>query len=105
MGEMENIVINVGVYTAIQIDLTDIDFENVEKVILTIKSFPDVKLPPLIEREYIEGKIYTEIINPEESLLLTEGAVYDFNCILKDGTRHKITGNGNIVLIRGVGNV
>lgn len=43
------------------------------------------------------------IITPAESLKLVEGAEYDFNQVLKDETRYKISDTGRIILIKSVG--
>ena len=43
------------------------------------------------------------MITPKESVKLTDGAMYEFNQILEDGTRLKITENGRIKLRKSVG--
>jgi lysyl-tRNA synthetase class II len=101
---MQQIRIDVGVYTALEIDLSGFDFTGVEKVILTAKNSPVEKSDVLFEREYTEAKVYTEYITPEESMKLVDGAVYDFNKELVNGKRLKMGDNGKIELRRGVGN-
>ena len=43
------------------------------------------------------------IITPSESLKLVNGAEYDFNQVLNDGTRYKISDTGKIILRRSIG--
>ena len=68
-----------------------------------MKNFTDPKAPVIIEREFTEAKAHEVIIKPEESIKLTEHAMYDFNKVLVNGTRHKMTDNGKVILRRGVG--
>ena len=100
---MDNMRIDVGVYTSITIDLSEFDLTYIEKVILTIKNYPDVKSEPVIEREFSESKAHVITITTEESLKLTENARYDFDKITLSGERYKITENGKVVLRKGVG--
>lgn len=101
---MQQIRIDVGVYTALEIDLSGFDFTGVKKVILTAKNSPVETSDVLFEREYTEAKVYTEYITPEESAKIVSGAVYDFNKELVNGKRLKMGDNGKIELRRGVGN-
>ena len=100
---MKDIRIDVGVSTVLNINLADVDFTGIEKIIFTVKNLPSFKSAPIIERELTEPRVHEIIINPEESIKLADTAVYDFNKILTDGTRHKMTDNGKIILRRGVG--
>ena len=100
---MKDIRIDVGVCTVLTVNLADIDFAGIEKVIFTVKNFASYKAETIIEREFTEAKIHEVIIQPEESIKLKDNAVYDFNKVLVDGTRQKMTENGKIVLRRGVG--
>ena len=100
---MKDIRIDVGVCTVLKINLAEIDFEGIEKIMFTVKNFASHKADTIIEREFTEAKIHEVIIEPEESIKLEDNAVYDFNKVLTDGTRHKMTDNGRIVLRRGVG--
>lgn len=100
---MQQIRIDVGVYTALEIDLTGFDFTGVEKLIMTAKNSPVETSAVVFEREYTEAKVYTEYITPEESMLLVDGAVYDFNKVLIDGKRLKMGDNGKIELRKGCG--
>lgn len=100
---MQQIRIDVGVHTALEIDLTGFDFTGIKRLILTVKNSPVETSPVLIEREYTEAKVYTEYITPEESKKIVNGAVYDFNKELVDGKRLKMGDNGKIELRRGCG--
>lgn len=100
---MKDIRIDVGVCTVLNINLADVDFAGIEKVIFTVKNFASYKAPVIIEREFTEAKIHEVIIKPEESIKLTDSAVYDFDMVLVDGTRQKMTDNGKVVLRKGVG--
>jgi hypothetical protein len=100
---MQQIRIDVGVYTALEIDLSGFDFTGVEKLILTAKNSPVATSAVVFEREYTEAKVYTEYITPEESRKLVNGAVYDFNKVLINGTRLKMGDNGKIELRKGCG--
>ena len=97
----ENLRVDVGVYTAITIDLTDFDFSGIEKVVWTVKNkFGDA---PVILREFTVAGEHTVTITPAESLKLKNGALYDFNIITTDGERYKNGDTGQITLRRSVG--
>lgn len=100
---MEDIKIDVGVYTAFTIKLSKVDFTDIKEIILTIKNSLNTGSPAIIERVYTAPQDYTVVVTPEESLRLTAGAMYDFNKVDNDGKRFKISDNGKIVLRRGVG--
>jgi hypothetical protein len=100
---MQQIRIDVGVYTALEIDLSGFDFTGVKKLILTAKNRPEKNSKVLFEREYTEAKVYTEFITPEESEKIIDNAVYDFVKELNDGKRLKVGDNGKIELRRGCG--
>lgn len=97
---MNDITIDVGVYTALEIDLTEFDFTGIEKVILAFRNFLLKKASgaPLFEREFTEAGVHTVKITAAESLLLKEGARYDFNIVTKDGERYKNGESGNVNL-------
>ena len=79
------------------------DFTDIEKIIFTIKNSDDLKTPVIVEKVFKEPGFYEVIITPSESLKLKEGALFDFNQVLKDGTRYKISNTGKIILRKGVG--
>lgn len=100
---MKDIRIDIGVCTVLNINLSDVDFSATEKVIFTVKNFASVKAEEIIEREFTEAGKHEVIVTPEESIKLLDGAVYDFNQVLKDGTRLKMTENGKVILRKAVG--
>lgn len=100
---MEDIRVDVGVDTLLQVDLSDVDFLGIDSIILTIKNIVTIKAEPIVERRFKEAKIHDVIITAEESSKLQEGAQYDFQKLLLDGTRIKITDNGSVRLRRAVG--
>ena len=100
---MKDIRVDVGVHTVISVNLADFDFNGVEKVVFTVKNHATYKSDVIIEREFTEAKVYNVTILPEESILLQRDAVYDFNAVFLDGSRHKITNNGKIILRMSVG--
>lgn len=100
---MEPITIDIGVNTALTVDLSEFNFDGIEKVVFTIKNYIRPNAPVVIERELSSATIYEIIISPEESLQLREGAVYDFDKILLDGRRYKNGENGKVLLRFGVG--
>lgn len=100
---MQDIRIDVGVDTLFEADLSAVSIGDGEKVIFTIKNEPSIKTEPVVEREFAESKVYQIKISAEESLCIRNKAVYDFQQVLADGTRIKITNNGEIQLRYGVG--
>ncbi len=98
---MDSIRVDVGVYTSIEVDLTEFDFTGIEKVIMTVKNrlCRDI----LFEREFTTAEVHTMTITPEESRLLRDDAEYDFDILTTDGKRYKNGNNGKIALRRGVG--
>lgn len=100
---MNALRIDVGVHTILHVNLTDVDFTDIEKIIFTIKNSNDLKAPVIVEKVFKEPGFYEVIITPSESLKLKEGALFDFNQVLKDGTRYKISNTGKIILRKGVG--
>lgn len=100
---MDDIRIDVGVDTILEVDLSTMDFTGVESVVFTVKNMLSVKAEPIVERTLTEAKKYALIITAEESLLVNQNAQYDFQKILLDGTRLKITDNGKVILRKSVG--
>lgn len=100
---MDYIRVDVGVHTAIRVDLTEFDFTGITKLIMTVKNSLNSGAPVLFEREFNEPKVYNEIITPQESLLLKTTAVYDFDKVMSDGKRYKMGDNGKIELRFGCG--
>lgn len=98
---MSTIRIDVGVYTALDVDLSAIDFTGVEKVVLTVKNKNSEEVLTL--REFTTPEVHTVTVTPQESTSLANGAVYDFNIITADGKRYKNGENGAVQLRKGVG--
>lgn len=99
----DTIRVDVGVYTALQVDCSDIDFTGIEKLILTIKNSPSVKSAVIIEKIFTEAKVYDVTILPEESLKLGSCPVYDIDEVTSDGKQYKMTENGTVIMRHGVG--
>lgn len=100
---MNALRIDVGVHTILHVNLTNVDFADIEKIVFTIKNPSTKGSKPIIEKTFTESGFYEVIITPSESLKLVEGAEYDFNQVLKDGTRYKISETGKIILRKSVG--
>lgn len=100
---MEDLRIDVGVHTAVTVDCSEVDFTGVQKLVLTVKNTPQAAAHALIEAELSAPGVHTVVITPEQSVLLTESAVYDVVKVLIDGRRFKMTENGKIILRYGVG--
>ena len=69
---MEDIRIDVGVDTILDVDLTSVSIGANEKVIFTIKNMPSVKAEPIIEKEFTESKVHKVKITAEESVCVQE---------------------------------
>jgi hypothetical protein len=100
---MENIRIDIGVCTALDIDLSAVDFTGIKEVIFTVKNYPVPDAPEVIERVFTEPGVHEIVITPEESMALKATAEYDFCTVLEDGKRFKLTDNGKVVLRKAVG--
>ena len=100
---MEDIRVDVGVDTLLHVDLSEFDFLGVDCIIFTIKNVVTVKAEPIVERHFYDAKVHDLIITANESAKLKNGAQYDFQKLLLDGTRIKISDNGNITLRMAVG--
>ena len=101
--QMPDIEIRVGLSTRFTINLSKVDFLGIEKMIFTVKNDTEVDSPVIIEREFTEASAHTITITPEESIRLKEGAKYDLNKLLDDGTRHGYGDTGTIILKKSVG--
>lgn len=100
---MNALRIDVGVHTILHVNLTKVDFTDIKKIVFTIKNPSHKNSMPIIEKTFTESGFYEVIITPSESLKLVEGAEYDFNQVLKDETRYKISDTGRIILRKSVG--
>ena len=100
---MKDIRIDVGLCTALDIDLSSVDFTGIKGIIFTVKNYPDPNAPEIIEREFNKPGIHKIVITPEESLSLKTNAEYDFCTVLDNGDRFKMTENGKVILRKAVG--
>ena len=100
---MKDIRIDIGVHTILNINLSNVDFTGIKEIVFTVKNFSSIDSPVIIERVFTEPGYHEITILPEESIKLAPGAEYDFNQILADGTRLKITENGKVILRKSVG--
>lgn len=100
---MNALRIDVGVHTILHVNLTEVDFTDIKEIVFTIKNHSHKNSKPIIEKTFTESGFYEVIITPSESLKLVEGAEYDFNQVLKDETRYKISDTGRIILRKSVG--
>ena len=98
---MDDVRVDVGVYTALEVDLREFDFTGISKLIMTVKNKLCTGI--LFEREFSTAEIHTVTITPEESVLLRDDAEYDFDILTTDGKRYKNGDNGKIVLRKGCG--
>lgn len=98
---MDNIRVDVGVYTALEVDLTQFDFTGISKLIMTVKNKLCTDI--LFCREFTTAEKHSVTITPEESVLLRDDAEYDFDILTTDGKRYKNGDNGKIVLRKGCG--
>ena len=98
---MDSILIDVGVYTSLEVDLSEFDFNGISKVIMTAKNRCGDEIA--FEREFTTAEKHIIAITPEESLKFDEHGKYDFDIVAKDGKRYKTTDNGDIVLREGCG--
>lgn len=100
---MQNIRVDIGVCTALDVDLSTVDFTGIKEVVFTIKNYPTPEAPEIVERRFTEPGVHEVVITPEESLALTITAEYDFTMILTDGKKFKMTDNGKVTLRKAVG--
>lgn len=100
---MNALRIDVGVHTILHVNLTEVDFTDIKEIVFTIKNPSPKNSKTIIEKTFTESGFYEVIITPAESLKLVEGAEYDFNQVLKDETRYKISDTGRIILRKSVG--
>ena len=104
---MKDIIIDVGVDTAIEIDLQNTGASETTPIVLTIKNAPFARTEAIVKREFTSPTVHLIYISPEESLGLLDNAEYDFSRRIVDdegiARLLKITENGKIRLRKGVG--
>ena len=102
---MDTIYIDYGLHTAINVDLTEFNFDGVDKVVLTAKKYIGNTLSTILVREYTEAGAYIEIITPDESKMFSGTVYYDFIAFMTSGEVYRASEVGKMVLRKGVGTV
>ena len=102
---METIYIDYCLYTPITVDLSEFDFNGVDKLVLTAKKYKGNSLITILVREYTEANTYTEVITPEESKLFSGNVYYDFIAFMTSGEVYRASDVGKMELRKGVGTV
>lgn len=100
---MDSIIIDVGVHTSFEIDLTEIPMDDAKQLRLTIKNGTNKDSTIVVERVFNTNDVHIVTISPVESYKIFEGAKYDIVVDMIDGKCYKATENGNVVVNRGVG--
>ena len=100
---MDDVRLDVGLYTHFVIDCSQVDFTGIEKLIFTVKNSTGLKDPPVIRREFTAGGLQDVYITPEESIQVKNNAFWDVDKVLTNGQQYKMTDNGRVVLRFGVG--
>ena len=102
---METIYIDYGLYTPININLSEFNFEGVDKLVLTAKKYTGNNLTTILVKEYTSSNNYIETITPEESKLFGGTVYYDFIAFMTSGEVYRASDIGKMVLRKGVGTV
>ena len=102
---METIYIDYGLHTPITVNLSEFDFSDVDKLVLTAKKYTGNSLTTIMVREYRETNTYVEVITPEESKLFGGTVYYDFIAFMKSGEVYRASDVGKMILRKGVGTV
>ena len=104
---METIYIDYGLYTRFTVDLSEVDFNGVEKLILTAKRYVNggKELYTVFVREYITADTYVEVVTPKESELFDGTILYDFIAVMSNGEVYKASEVGKMILRKGVGKI
>ena len=102
---METIYIDYGLHTPITVDLSEFNFDDVDKLVLTAKKYIGNTLTTIMVREYRETNTYVEVITPEESKLFGGNVFYDFIAFMKSGEVYRASDVGEMILRKGVGTV
>lgn len=99
---MQDITIDRGLYTEININLSQYSFVGVSKVVFTIKNHIGDE-DAIVKREFTTAQNHLITITPEESEKIELTAMYDFDEIRTNGDVFKITENGVVKVRCGVG--
>ena len=98
---MQELTVDVGVYTPISVDLSGFDANGVERVLLTMKNDLAPQTPVAVQRALTGTDVV--LITPEESLRLKDGARFDLTAQRTDGRLYRLGATGAVRLRRGVG--
>ena len=103
---METIYIDYGLYTRFNVDLSEVNFDGVDKFVLTAKKYvTNSNERTILVREYTSSDNYVEIITPEESKLFGGTILYDFIAFMTSGEVYRASDVGKMVLRKGVGRI
>lgn len=102
---METIYIDYGLYTRFTVDLSEVDFNGVDKLVLTAKSYTGANERIVFVSEYTSADNYVEVITPEQSKLFGGTVFYDFIAFMTSGEVYKASDVGKMVLRKGVGRI
>ena len=102
---METIYIDYLLHTPITIDLSEFNFEGVQKLVLTAKKYVGNVLTTVLVKEYTSAGIYVDVISPEESKLFSGNVYYDFIAFMQSGEVYRASDVGEMRLRKGVGTV
>lgn len=103
---METIYIDYGLYTQFSVDLSDFNFNGVEKLVLTVKRYIGANTRTIFVREYTSSDKHIEVITPEESKLFDGGRIrYDFIAFMTSGEVYRASDVGEMRLRKGVGTI
>ena len=103
---METIYIDYGLYTRFNVDLSEVDFDGVDKFVLTAKRYiTDDNVRTVFVREYTNADTYVEVVTPEESRLFNGTVFYDFIVFMTSGEVYRASDVGKMILRKGVGKV
>ena len=102
---METIYIDYGLYTQFTVDLSEVNFDGVDKIVLTAKKYVGTTQITILQKEYTSSSEYVEVVTPEESKSFDGVVHYDFIAFMTSGEVYRASDVGKMVLRKGVGRV
>ena len=102
---METIYVDYGLYTQFTVDLSEVSFDEIDKIVLTAKKYIGAISMIVLTKEYTSANVYVEVITPEESELFDGLVQYDFIAFMTSGEVYRASDVGKMVLRKGVGRV